>query len=78
MDWGTVHPVHANDLVSNLDDVFGFCRDLGLGVLVDTGRFAEYRKRIVQLVVLMQPDERGIAEKVPRRSSMAVPRIQVP
>ncbi len=60
MDWGTVHPIHARQLVTQLDDVFSFARHLGLGGLAESGRFAEHRKRIASLVTSMEPDEKGM------------------
>jgi hypothetical protein len=60
MDWGTVHPIHARQLVNQLDGVFSFARHLGLGSLAEAGRFAEHRKTIAALVASMEPDEKGM------------------
>ncbi len=41
------------EVLGKLDGALEFCRSLGLGGLVDRGRFAEHRRRIQELIPLI-------------------------
>jgi hypothetical protein len=55
-----VYPRNARILLSRLDDVFRFCRTLGLDELLESSRFVGHYERIGRLVAALEPDERGM------------------
>jgi len=51
------------EVLGKLDAALDFCRSLGLGGLVERGRFAEHRRRIQELIPLItHVDESGLSK----------------